>query len=47
MIVCSVKRFGLRPRLVSLFLFAELFAFLLGCLAFASHFLSLGLFLRG
>jgi hypothetical protein len=45
MVVCSAKRFGLRPRLASLFQFAELFAFLFGCLAFASHFLSLGLFL--
>ena len=47
MIVCSAKRFDLRPRLASLFQFAAVFALLFGCLAFAPYFLSLGLFLRG
>jgi hypothetical protein len=47
MVVCSAKRLGLRPRLASLLQFAAVFALLFGCFAFASHFLSLGLFLRG
>ena len=47
MVVCSANPFGLRPRLVSLFQFAAVFALLFGCLALASHFLSLGFFLWG
>jgi hypothetical protein len=47
MVVCSANPFGLRRRLASLFQFAAIFAFVFGCLAFASDFLSLGFFLWG
>jgi hypothetical protein len=47
MVVCSANPSGLRPRLASLFQFAEVFALLFCCFAFASYFLSLGFFLWG